>query len=246
MTVSALVVGVACSVGAGRAVAGTLVNGDFATGDLTGWTASAIDRNGNPTPPLISVGSSGGTHFAAFDTGNYATGPFDSTLSQSFTVTAAEPILSFDFNRLPTVSTDSTGTGTGSFLDSFVASLSDGTNTYALLLVDRSSSLTDPFGTAPGSITIGASSDSPLDSTLRADLSSLAGQTLTLDLDVTSQDDGFRSVFDPSNVMTSPASASNFVPEPSSLVLAALGMISSLFFFWRRRHPTWARAGMRG
>jgi hypothetical protein len=128
----------------------------------------------------------GGTNFAAFDTGNYFTGPFDSTLSRSFPVTAAEPILSFDFNRLPTLTPDPTETGTSPFRDSFVASLSDGTNTFALLLVDSSDALTDPFGTAPGSVTIGPSSIIPvLDSTLRVDLSSLAGQTLTLFLDVT-------------------------------------------------------------
>ena len=44
--VLALVVGVVSSVGSGTASAG-FVNGNFATGDLTGWTASAIDQNGN-------------------------------------------------------------------------------------------------------------------------------------------------------------------------------------------------------
>jgi hypothetical protein len=234
--VLALVVGVISSFGSGTASAGLLVNGDFATGDLTGWTASAIDQNGNSVAPLISVVSIGNIHDAVFDTGNYATGPFDSTLSQSFLVTAAEPVLSFDFNHLPALSADATGTGTASFRDSFVVSVFDGTNSYALLLIDASGSLTDPFGNAPGSVTIGRSSIFPLqDSTLRADLSSLAGLTVTLNIDVTSQDDAFRTVFDFTNAQTSPVSSSNFVPEPSSLVLAVIGGMTSLLYFrkWR-------------
>ena len=62
---------------------------------------------------------------------------------------------------MPTLTPDPTGTGTSSFRDSFVASLFDGTKTYVLLLTDSSGSLTDPFGTAPGSVTIGTSSSSP-------------------------------------------------------------------------------------
>lgn len=231
--VLSLLVGVFSLVGSGTASAGLLVNGNFATGDLSGWNASAIDQNGNPVTPLISVGSSGGTNFAVFNTGTYAAGPFDSTLSQSFLVTAAEPVLSFDFNHLPVVSPDPTGTGTSSFGDSFVASVSDGTNTYVLLLIDSSGSLTDPFGTAPGSVTIGQSSNSPLDSTLRADLSSLAGETLTLYLDVTSQDDGSQSTFDLTNAGTAKPELSN-VPEPDSLMLAVIGCASSLLYSWNR------------
>jgi hypothetical protein len=230
----ALLIGVFSFVGSATAYAG-FINGNFATGDLTGWTASAIDQNGNPVTPLISVASSGGTNFAVFDTGNFATGPFDSTLSQSFLVTAAQPILSFDFNHLPTLTPDPTGTGTSSFRDSFVASLFDGTKTYVLLLTDSSGSLADPFGTAPGSVTIGTSSGSPLDSTLRADLSSLAGQTLTLDLDVTNQNDGFRSVFDPTNFLTSTPMPPNFIPEPNSLMLAVIGGVASLLYVRKRR-----------
>jgi hypothetical protein len=241
--VFALVVGAVSSVGSGNVSAG-FINGNFATGDLTGWTASAVDQNGNPVTPLISVASSGGSNFAVLDTGNYATGPFDSTLSQSFLVTAAEPILSFDFNHLHTLTPDPTGTGTSSFRDSFVASLSDGTNTFALLLVDSSGALTDPFGTAPGSVTVGPSSIIPvLDTTLRADLSSLAGQTLTLFLDVTNADDGFRTVFDPTKFDTSAKSPSNFIPEPSSLVLAAIGFVISLFYTWKSHQQAAQQVG---
>jgi hypothetical protein len=234
--VLALLIGVTSAVCTRTASAG-LVNGNFATGDLTGWTASAIDQNGNAVTPLISVASSGGTNFAVFDTGNYATGPFVSTLSQSFLVTAAEPILRFELNHLPTLTPDATGTGTSSFGDSVVASVSDGTNTYALLMVDGSGSLTDPFGTAPGTVVIGPSLNSPLNSLFQADLSSLAGQTLTLFLDATNQDDGFQSVYYFTSFQTARTIKSNFtIPEPSSLVLASIALLSSLLYALKR-HP---------
>jgi hypothetical protein len=231
----ALLVGVVSSVSTGTVWAG-FINGNFATGDLTGWTASAIDQGGNAVTPLISVATSAAGNFAVFDTGNFATGPFDSTLSQSFLVSAAEPILRFDLNDLPTLTPDATGTGTSSFGDSVVASVSDGTNTYALLMVDSSGSLADPFGTAPGTVVIGPSLNSPLDSLFQADLSSLAGQSLTLFLDTTNQDDGFQSVYYFTNFQTAPTIISNFtIPEPSSLVLASIALLTSLLYArkWR-------------
>jgi hypothetical protein len=117
--VLALLVGAVSSVGSGTASAG-FINGNFATGDLNGWTASAIHENANPVTPLISVASSGSTNFAVFDTGNYATGPFDSTLSQSFLVTAAQPILSLDSNHLPALSPDPVGTAVEGGVTTFV------------------------------------------------------------------------------------------------------------------------------
>jgi len=117
---------------------------------LSGWTITAIDQNGNLMTQLIFVESIDNAHAALFDTGSFATGPHISTLSQSFSVTAAEPFLFFDLNQLPTLTPDATGSGTGSFHDSLVASLDDGEMTYALLLVDSTGTLTDPFGTAPG------------------------------------------------------------------------------------------------
>ena len=54
-----------------------IVNGDFATGDLTGWTVSAVDQLGDPVAPLITVVPLNPTTNAAdFPTGDFATGPF--------------------------------------------------------------------------------------------------------------------------------------------------------------------------
>jgi hypothetical protein len=232
-----LLVGLAWSSGSAAVRAG-FINGNFATGDLTGWTASAIDQHGNPVTPLISVASAGGANFAVFDTGTYAAGPFDSTLSQSFLVTAAQPILSFDLSGLPKLSPDSSGTGMSSFQDSFVASVFDGTNTHALLLIDASGALADPFGTAPGTVTLGPSLNSPLDTTFTADLSSLAGQTLTLNLDVTSQDDGSQSSYSVTNFTTSARQTQNAIPEPHSIVLASAFVMAGLCYAWKQSAAT--------
>src|SRR5437763_14758024 len=92
--VVALVVGVASSIGSGTASAGLRVNGDFATGDLTGWTASALDQHGNPVPPLRPVASSGGLHFGGCAPRAFATAPSDRSPSPSSPGTASAPSLS--------------------------------------------------------------------------------------------------------------------------------------------------------
>ena len=150
---------------------GTIINGDFATGDLTGWTTSAIDQAGQPTTSLVSVESSGGTFFADFPTGQFADDVFISTLEQTFTVTAQEPILSFEFS-LPSIIEDNTGSGNSPFFDAFVVSLENvGTGDFFdLLLVDQFSVLADPFGTAPGTVTLGAPSSPLFDFVFNADL----------------------------------------------------------------------------
>ncbi len=80
-----------------------LSNGDFETGDLTGWTVadqaggsgSTYNNTGTSTPIsfLVTVGASGGNYYAVTDQG----GPGAHALLQSFTVAAgASTQLSFD------------------------------------------------------------------------------------------------------------------------------------------------------
>jgi hypothetical protein len=122
-----------------NARANAIVNGDFATGDLTGWTVSAIDASGNPVTPLIEVMDLGGVNSAVFSSGTFANGPFISTLQQTFTVANSEPVLSLDFS-LPAQTADLTGTGLSSFSDTLIVSVQDG-GSRELLLVIRAGAL---------------------------------------------------------------------------------------------------------
>jgi hypothetical protein len=70
---------------------------------------------------------------------------------------------------------------------------------------------------------------SPIDFSLSADLSAELGKTLTLSLDLSNEDDGNRSLFDPTNFSTGSLSGSK-VPEPHSLALVGLGALMSLLF----------------
>ncbi len=219
-----LLIGVLCTFWASNVVATSVVNGEFETGDLTGWTVSAFDEFDTPLAPspFISVTDVGGNNVAEFKTGEFADGLFIATLEQSFPIIVAEPILGFDFT-LPAVLPDPTGTGTSPFFDSLFVSADNGVDTFDLLLIDQFGALPDPFGTAPGDVTLGVPSDPFFDFSFKADLSILAGETITLFFDVIQEDDGFQ--FDPfiDNVQTS-SEPTNVIPEPNSVLLLGLGI----------------------
>ncbi|MCI0561154.1 MAG: hypothetical protein MN733_21930 [Nitrososphaera sp.] len=102
-------------------IANSIVNVDFATGDLTVWTASAVNADGHLAKLLIRVVDLGGVESAGFSTGEFTTAPFVSTLEQTFTVDAVEPVSSVEFS-LPDVRPDATGTGSRVFLNSLIVS----------------------------------------------------------------------------------------------------------------------------
>ena len=211
-----------------------VVNGDFETGDLSGWTVSAIDGLASPTTPLISVSSSIGNDFAVFETGEFDDDVFISTLEQSFIISAAEPLLIIDMT-FPAASIDPTGIGTSVFSDSYFMSLDDGTDFFDLFLIDEFGTLPDPFGTAPGAVTIGTPLNPTFDLSVTADLSSLAGQTVTLFLDVLSEDDGSQFSLNVDNVRTvARPTNGNAVPEPMTAALGFIGL-AALGIMSRRR-----------
>lgn len=213
------------SLGSGRAGATAIVNGDFATGDFTGWTTSAIDQGFAPIAPLLSVVPFGGGNAADFPTGTFADDRFIQTLEQSFVVDPGEPLFSFEFS-LPDIVSDATGTGASSFRDALVVSLDRGTDFFELLLVDFSGALADPFGTAPGPVTLGAPTDPAFDFLFTADLSSLTGDTVTLFFDIINEDDGFQ-FNSPLMGVAKTGAPSNKAPLPASiwLFLIALGAL---------------------
>jgi hypothetical protein len=208
---------------AGTASATIIVNGDFETGDLTGWTASATGAVIPPPPltPLISVISIGGSSAAEFETGDFASGPFISTLEQTFTLPPDTSQLVFDFSL--STAPDPTGTGTSPFLDSFVVSLTDSVDFFDLLLVDAFGAIPDPFGSAPGTVALGSPMNPALDFGLTVDISALAGSTVTLFFDIINEDDGSITTALLDNVAV-PAQ----IPEPHTLWLLVGGIFSLL------------------
>jgi hypothetical protein len=210
-------------------VRGGIINGDFGTGDFTGWTLSAIDDFGDPLDPndFITVEAAGSGNAAVFDTRQFADGLFIATLEQTFAVTADEPILRFDFS-LPSLINDPTGTGTGIFPDALFASVEAGGDFFELLAVDDFGPLADPFGTAPGTVALGVASDPFFELSLAADLTSLAGGDVTLFIDLVQEDDGFQSVFDPTNFALT-SETKGVIPEPVSLIVwSLLGIIGAI------------------
>jgi|GEM_PF-5465616 len=217
------------ALGLGQARATAIINGDFVAG-LTGWTASAIGDFGNPLNPnaFISVVPLGSNNVAQFETGAFSDGLFIATLEQTFTVTANKPRLSFDFT-LPNAVADPTGTGASPFLDSLFVSLGSGFDFFDLLLMDQFGVLADPFGTAPGVVTLGVPIDPLFDFNFTADLTSLVGESVTLFIDVINEDDGFQFASPKlGNLATVATSLQRPIPEPGSLWLLGLGLLGLL------------------
>ena len=137
---------------------------------------------------------------------------------QDFTVDEAKPFLRFDFT-LPTTSLDSTGTGASEFLEAVIVGIDDGVDFFDVLLLDPVGHVLDPSGTAPGPVSVGPPTNPNFAFNLAADLSTLAGQSVTLFFDVLAEDNGFQLEAIVDNVQTSPP-----VPEPSALALLVMGV----------------------
>ncbi len=214
-----------------------IINGDFATGDFSGWTVSAIDDFASPidSTPFISIASAGAQKAAEFKTGEFVDGLFIATLEQTFTVDIANPFLTFDFT-LPVATPDPTGTGTSSFFDGLFVSLDNGTDFFDLLLLDQFNVLADPFGTAPGATTIGISSAADFDATFSLDMTSLIGDDVTLFIDLINEDDGFQYASPlMSNFAATPLPKTKTVPEPSIIWLFGTGIFILLLITGRYR-----------
>lgn len=169
-----------------------IANGDFGTGDLTGWSTSAIDSNFTPVSadPFIDVTPFGSGAAATFTTGEFSDGLFLASLAQDVSISSAQASLTFDFS-LPVIAADTTGIDGGSPVDDALFALLDGPmGIHDLLLVDSLGPVPDPFGSAPGEVILGPPSDPAFDYSIRADLSALAGGTATLVFDLTQEDDG--------------------------------------------------------
>jgi hypothetical protein len=224
----------------GSASAG-IINGDFSSGDFTGWTVSAYDDALNPIAdpsPFISISGVGGSNAARFKTGQFTDGLFMATLEQTYTIPAARPFLTFEFT-LPVIEVDPTGSGTSPFLDSWAVSLQSGTDFFDLLLVDQTGPYADPFGTAPGTVTLGAANSAGFDYLLRADLTSLAGSEVTLFFDMFQEDDeAIYEMFSGNSQQAEALKQKPVIPEPSSLAIASGFVLIAAAWNLKRRRQT--------
>ena len=139
-----------------------ITNGDFETGDFTGWNAlTQAGSNGSltvqsgttgPNSGLPNVGPAGGTYFALTDQG----GPGAYSLSQAITVAAGATSVILSWDQFADDWDGSPTTGpidyTGAPVEFATADLLTGT--------------ADPFSTAPADVLANfyAGADSPLDS----------------------------------------------------------------------------------
>lgn len=187
-----------------------IVNGDFETGDLTGWITAST---GEPIP-RVNVLSVGGNQLVRLETGDFASGPMVSSLSQSFEVTAENPILTFDVSE-PTLAIDISGTSDGSGLDSLAVFV----GSELILRADQNKAVADLN-------LIGKPSDRSFAFGVRADLTAFAGMRPELRFDILNLDDGSQFSIDIDNIMLGPLPAAK--PEPASIHLAAIALVSLL------------------
>ncbi len=192
-----------------------LTNGDFASGDLTGWTDWAIGSSLDPiaSDPFIDVTAFGSGNAVTFETGAFADDLFLASLEQEIVISAIKSTLVFDFS-LPTVTADATGVGDSLVPDALFVLLDNGTELLDLLLIDSLGPVVDPFASAPGEVKLGAPSDDAFEFSLQADLSAIVGQSVVLAFELVQEDDGAQiSKLAVSNV--------HLIPEPSTTLLAA-------------------------
>ncbi len=207
-----------------------LINGDFASGDLAGWTDLAIGSSLDPIAPdpFIDVTAFGNGNAVTFETGSFADDLFLASLEQEIVVSALKPTLHFDFS-LPTVSSDATGIGDSLATDALFVLLDAETDLFDLLLVDALGPVANPFGSATEEVKLGAPSDDAFDFSLQADLSAFVGQSVVLAFELIQEDDGQQiSELAVSNVA--------LVPEPpTSALLAVLILIGASSLVGRLR-----------
>jgi len=199
----------------------SLINGNFATDDLSGWTTQAFDDNDDPISPPITLDSHAAGNIVQLDTVSYAglaSVKPTTSLFQSFVV--SESIISFDIGLAS--ATDTNEINEMSFADSLEVSIVDDTKFLAILILEGTELIIDPFGDAPGMVVAVTASSHPALThhiEFEIDTSLLAVSNAELDFSVINELDRQSSMGMVANVAINP------IPEPTSLVLFAIGSV---------------------
>ncbi len=225
-----------------------VINGDFETGDLTGYFTE--DDAYDPNPDIgVSLDPITGNHFASIDTSHAS---YANTLGQDLTLPGAPAVLSFDFG-FATADDGSFDAGAG-FPDSFAVGLTTAGGAWLdILVVDLLGPLPDPSdgiegltgatpidvvfdpsvsipGFAPGS---GATAyGGAISVSLPA---SVLGEGATLAFDLFDEEDGARTVAAVDNIAIAAGQPpSPAVPEPATGVLLGVGLVAGAGWVTRR------------
>jgi len=211
------------------AAAVSLTNGDFESGDLTGYFTE--DDTFLPNPAItVAADPVTHNHFASLDTASHTS--FFNTLGQDLTLPPSPSLLSFDFG-FSTAGDGSTDAGMG-FPDSFAVSLVTAANFLDILVVDEAGGVVpDPGGslTVAYDPTIAIAGFAPLAggaSALSGSITlllpaSVLGDDATLFFDLFDEEDGHRSVAAVDNIALQAAPAPA-VPEPATGLLLTVGL----------------------
>jgi len=210
------------------AAAVSLTNGNFETGDLTGYFTE--DDLGDPNPAVTVAADPGsGNHFASLDTASHTS--FFNTLGQDLTLPPSPAVLSFDVG-FSTAVDGSTDVGMG-FPDSFAVSLVTTADFLDILVVDAAGGVVaDPGGSLP--VTYDPTSTiagfaplagaGALSGAITLPLpASMLGDDATLFFDLFDEEDGHRSIAAVDNIALQAAPAPA-VPEPATGLLLTVGL----------------------
>lgn len=189
-------------------------------GGLSGFSIAAENFLGNDlnSGPFVFIDTAGSNNFLTITNENPPTGSalFNATVSQSITIMQSASILTLDAALL-SVSGQSNGSN---FTDALEITLVDDTNTFFTLFdYLGDGARLDPFMTAGVPVSFGgapgpfAGTGAVSTASFRADLSSFAGQTLDLRINIFNEIDGENLTFGIDNIAVSA------VPLPPTILL---------------------------